>query len=213
MALTILNPNTANVADGQQQTNAIAGKQGEQLVAELHGTWFAAALRKNVFKANVTAVTVPVVASGLVSVFGLYNPPASGVVAEIITTEVGQVQATTVVDTLGWYFSNTTLSAAATFTTLGAANTNVFSGRVGDAPANAVRMYTAVTHSGTPVRVDVVCAWGATTDAGMFMQPKQHEGALILPPGILMSLAMSTAAGTGSGLDLGVTWAEWPYVN
>lgn len=212
MAVTVVNPNTANVADGYQPAHPIGGRQGEQLIAQMHGKYFAANLRKNVFKFNVTAVAVTVVANNLVSVFGLYNPPGSGVIAEMISTEVGQDAAATIVDTLGWYFSNATLSAAATFTTLAAANTNYFSGRVGDVPSGAVRPYTAVTHSGTPVRCDIVCSWGATTDAGLFSVPKQHDGALLLPPGILMSLAVSTTITTAVGLDLACSWAEWPYV-
>jgi hypothetical protein len=43
--------------------------------ADVHGKWFEANYRGKMFTYNVTAVTIPVVASGVVSVFTLYNPP------------------------------------------------------------------------------------------------------------------------------------------
>lgn len=215
MANTVYNPNTSNLTDGTLPANDLAGKQGEKIVADLHGKYFNAAIRKNVFRANVTAQTIPVIASGLVSKFSLYNPPGSGVIAEIISTEVGQVLATTVVDVLAWYFSSTTATAAATFTTVGVANTNYFSARAGDVPSGQVQFYSAMTMTATtPVRIGMVASFGATTDAVVIpAMIAQHDGTLLLPPGISMHLAMSTAAGTATGLDLGVVWAEWPFVN
>lgn len=212
MAGQVLSPVSANYSDGVTQTNAVIGKQGEALAADIHGQFYNAAVRGKVFKFNRTAVTVPVVASGLVSVFTLHNPPGSGVLAEIITTEVGQVLATTVVDTLAWYASSVSLTALGTFTTAAVIGTTVLGGRVGDTPSPGVVPYTAYTHSGTPVRQEMVLSFGAVTDAVVFPAVvKNHNGVTILPPGVAMSLAMSTAAGTATGLDLGVTWAEWPY--
>lgn len=214
MANTVYNPNTSNLSDSSVPANDLAGKQGEKITADLHGKWYNANIRKNVFKANVSAVTVTAVANNLVSVFGLYNPPGSGVIGEIITTEVGHVVAASVVNVLGWYFSTSTQSAASTFSTIGVAGTNLFSARVGETPANSIRFYSAITHSGTPVLVDLVASWNQVTNpTEVCCDLKKHEGALLLPPGILMSLAMSTTVGVTSGTALGVTWAEWPYVN
>lgn len=212
MAGQVINPQSSNLGDGIQVPNAVIGKQGEQLVADVHGKHYNANVRTNVYKFNKTAVTIPVIANNLVSVFTLWNPPASGVLGEIISVDVGQVLATTVVDTLGWYFSIAALTAAGTFTTPSVAGTNHFSGRVGDTPGNKIQPYSAYTHSGTPARVDIVGAFGAVTDAVVMPGAmKVYDGTFILPPGIAMSLAMSTAAGTTSGLDVGVNWAEFPY--
>ncbi len=208
----VSNPVAAKLGDGVQQANNLYGVQGEQLKADLHGKWWNAAVRKSVFTFNVTAKTVPVIAATLVSVFTLYNPPGSGVNAEIIRTDVGTVVVPTVVNTLGWYFSTPTLTAAGTFSTAATALTNYFSARIGDTPAGNVVPYTAYTHSGTPVRCDIVCTFPAITAPGLWQPFKSHEGTFILPPGIAMSLAMSTAADTASALDLGVTWAEWPFI-
>lgn len=182
------------------------GSHGQVQTADVHGKWFEVNYRGKLFSANVTAVTIPVVASGLVSVFTLYNPPGSGVIGEIVSTQLGQVLATTVVDTVGWYSSSFALTGLGTFTTLASPR----SGNVQGSAANAIKFYSAYTHSGTPIREDIIAAFGATTDPSLPFIEKQHEGRLILPEGIAMSVAMSTAAGTATGLDIQATWAEWP---
>lgn len=179
---------------------------GQVSVADVHGKYFEGNYRGGMFGANVTAVTVPVVASGLVSVFTLYNPPGSGVVGELVDTDVGQVLATTVVDAIGWYSSSAALTALGTFTTLGVAR----SCRIQDPVANRIKFYSAYTHSGTPIREDIIGSFGATTDAGLALPQKVYDGRLILPEGIAMSVAMSTAAGTATGLDVSARWIEWP---
>ena len=188
------------------------GRQGELWCAEIRGKYATAAINRGLFKFNVTAVTVPVVASGLVSVFSLWNPPSSGVIAELVETTVGQVLATTVVDVCAWYASFGNLALAGTFTTKSVALTNHFSARIGDSPNPNITPYTAYTHSGTPVRVDIIGSFGATTDAGLSLPSKQHDGKLLVPPGTVVSVAMSTAAGTSSGLDLQCDWMEWPFI-
>ena len=143
---------------------------------DIHGKWFEANYRGKLFSANVTAVTIPVIASGLVSVFTLYNPPGSGVVGEIVATQIGQVIAATVVDTVAWYSSTPAATAAGTFTTKGSPR----SCQVQGAPANAIQFYSAYTHSLTPTREDIIMAFGATTDAPGILYEKLHEGRLLL---------------------------------
>lgn len=200
----VRNPTAATISVSTEAQLPL-GAHGNVQTADVHGKFFEANYRGKLFTFNVTAVTVPVVASGLVSVFSLFNPPGSGVIGEIVSTQVGQVLATTVVDTVAWYSSSVALSGLATLTTLAAARSCMAQG----SPANSIKPYSAATHSGTPVREDLIMAFGATTDAGLAFIEKQHEGRLLLPAGVLMSVAMSTAAGTASGLDLQVTWAEW----
>lgn len=184
----------------------LGGKQGEGLVSEIHGKNYTANYRGGLFGFNVTAKTVPVIAATLVSVFSLWNPPSSGVNAELVDTEIGQVLATTVVDAIGWYYSSGSLALAGTFSTAGTA----LSGIIGNAAANKVVPYSAYTHSGTPARVDIIGSFGAVTDVGMSLPMKLYDGRLIIPPGTVVSIAMSTAAGTASGLDISARWIEWP---
>lgn len=192
-------------SDTNEQQLAL-GKHGQAIVAGVHGDFFEANYRGGLFSANVTAQTIPVIASGLVSVFTLWNPPGSGIIGELVRTTIGQVLATTVVDAVGWYSSSAALTALGTFTTLGVAR----SCRVQDPVANRIKFYSAYTHSGTPIREDIIGSFGAITDAGLSPADKQHNGTILIPEGIAMSVAMSTAAGTASGLDIQATWSEWP---
>lgn len=152
---------------------------------------------------HVAAVTLPVNANNLVSVCGIYNPPGSGKILEIIDTDVTSDDATTVVQAIVWVSSTVALSAAATFTTAGTARSR----RMQDPSGSVARVYTAVTHSGTPNVEAVVGGFGATTSAGMMMH-KKFDGTLMIPPGVLASVASLTAASTATGLNVGFTWAD-----
>lgn len=208
----VVNPTTVNLPDGGGATiPPTQGKQGEYLVSEIHGKYFVAAQRKGVFTANVTAVTVPAIAATLVSVFTLWNPIGSGIIGEMIRTDVGVVLSTIVVDTIGWYASFAKSASTGTFTTPGVGLTNIFSTRTGEVPANQIQFYSAYTHVGTPVRVDIIGCFGAAalTTPGPV---KLHDGTMLVMPGTAVSVAMSTTVATTSGTDLQATWGEWPFV-
>jgi hypothetical protein len=167
------------------------------------------ASRGQVFNFSRAAVTLPVNAATLVSLFGLYNPPSSGKMLEIIDVEAHAVVATTVVNALGVYFSQGSNASGATFTT----RTNtIISARVGEGLQSVCEAYSAVTHVGTPVLAAIVGGWGAVTDGGSTPVRKEFNGSLQFPPGSLIALAMTTAAATGSGITLGLRWAEVPYL-
>lgn len=207
--LQLANPFSKQVGAGVNPV-ALSGKLGDLLVSNLRGVYANANEYGAVFSASAAAVTVPVVANNLVSVFGLYNPPNSGVNLEIIDTFVGTVSATTVVDVFGWYASTVQKSASATFTTPGVVGTNVFCRKIGSTAGPAGQFYSAVTHSGTPTLVATIGAMGAVTNADSTMPYKAFNGALILTPGTLMSVATSTAAGTATGLLVEAAWLETP---
>ena len=208
----VLNPVTANNPISSNPLPPSLGRQGEELISELHGKYGTAAMNKALFNFNVTAVAIPVVSSAVASVFTLWNPPSSGVLAEMVDTELGQVLATTVVNAIGWYFTSGSGALAGTFSTKAAANTNYFSARTGDVPNGNVIPYTAYTNSGIPVRVDIIGSFGAVTDAGMPLPAKIYDGRLWVPPGVAMSVLASTAITFTAGLDVSCRWIEWPFV-
>jgi hypothetical protein len=181
-----------------------SGRQGDLLTSEIHGKHYVANYRGKLFEANVANVIVPVVASALVSVFTLYNPVSSGVNMEIVSALCANVAATVVVNAVGWYYSTAVLTSKGSFATAG----TVQSGMVGTSPANKGQFYSAYTHSGTPVLCDVIAGYGAVTNTGPGVAYKFYDGQLILPPGIAMSIAMST--GVQTGLSLEARWAEYP---
>lgn len=201
------NPYAISLTPGSAQQLKSMGRGGEMLGAQTHGKYYHAAYYGRLFSFNRTAVTVPVIAATLASVFSLYNPPTSTVNAELVDFDVGIVLATLVVDTLGLYWQGPTLASLATLTTIGVIGTNWFAGAVGG-NAGQVNPYSALTHSGTPVRIDVVSQFGATSSTNDSPLHKEFDGKIILPPGHVISAAMSTAASTGSGIDLGLHWME-----
>lgn len=209
----VQNPAQLNTSDGQEGEMNI-GKQNEQLVSEIHGIQYTASLRGNLFKANRTAVTVPVIASGLVSVFSLYNPPNSGKVLELIDFDYGQLSATTVINVLGLYWQGAPVSGQATFTTPGVFGTNVFGGNPSRSGASGI-FYSAVTHltGSTPVRIEILMSQNTTTALTSGPGHYEFKGKTVLFPGDLVSVAASTGAFTSSVTDLGLSWAEWPYPN
>lgn len=174
-----------------------------------HPRYAELASRGQVFALSRAAVTLPVNANNLVSLFGLYNPPSSGKMLELIECEAHAVLATTVVDALGLYYSNGSNASGATFTTQ--VNT-IENGRMGEGTPSVCRAYSSVTHVGTPVLADLIGGWGAVTDGGATSVRKEWDGKLLVPPNTLVALAMTTAAWTGSGFTGMLRWAEVPYV-
>lgn len=200
----LLQYRTAN----QARQADLAAKGDDQGAAVIVDKYQELALRGKVFSATVAAVTVPVNANNLVSVASLYNPVGSGVFLDIIEVEAHAVLATTVVNALGVYFQDPTKGPASTFTTLG----SIQNARLGEGvPANG-RFYSALTHVGTPVLAAIVGGWGAVTDGGATPIRRQFNGKLLVPPGAVISLAMTTAASTASGITAEIRWAEVPYV-
>jgi hypothetical protein len=149
---------------------------------------------------------VPVIAATLVSVFSLYNPPGSGKNLELIRLDYAIVLATTKVNVLGLYYSTAALTAAGTFTTAGTALSAIIGGNA----SNVGIPYSAYTHSGTPARHTIVGQFSAVTSTNDQPLFYDFDGRAIIPPGVIVSAAFSTAAATGSSVDLGLAWAEWP---
>lgn len=185
----------------------LADHTGSSLVAPLHGKWYNAAKNGNVFHANVTAVTLPVIASGLVSKFSVYNQAGSGKNLELISIDIGFVLATTVVDVVGLYYeqgAGISLGSTTYATPQG--------GLLGASNLNAGKFATTLTHTTgvTPTRLMIISTFGATSSSADAPIHYDFDGKVIVPPGTIISVAMSTAASTASGIDVGMSWAEWP---
>lgn len=181
------------------------GGYGDGLVSYLQARYGFSTKNGAVFSYNRTAVTVPVVAVTMVSVFFLYNPVASGKNLFVLNACIGQVLAATVVNTYGFYTGTTVEIAAGTFTTPATPLSRIVNGVAGVGVP-----YSAYTHSGTPTRRAIIGSHGATTNANSSMIDKWFDGDVMIPPGTGLSIAATTAAGTASGLDPEVTWMELP---
>lgn len=179
--------------------------EGTFLADALSGRYAERNYRGDVWFFTVAAVTVPANANNLVSVCGIYNPPGSGKILEIIDTSVGAATATTVVQEFVWVSSTVALSAAATFTTPGTAR----SGIMQNSTSPNARVYTAVTHSGTPsVEAKIASFNKVTSDQGLPI--RKFDGTLMIPAGVLASVCTLTAASASASTNLAFTWAEIP---
>lgn len=219
MSGTVFNMVPSNLGDGTQQQNNAYGRQGEQIDGDLHGRFFIAASRKNVFTANVTAKTIKAITSAVASQLILTNPANSGVLAEIMYTDIGFVLPTAVVDTIAWYYMNAINLAAGSPTAATAlvAGTNLFSARVGDSPNPQCQAGTAYTEGTaiTATKVENILYVGAAGSSGcttMGVWRKDHQGTFIVPPGQSIMVFATTTDYTASAADMAVTWAEWPFM-
>lgn len=222
MTLTVVNPFGTNYPDGSILPNNASGRQGEQLGADLHGKWYNANVRRNLYSFVLENVSLPLFpnialttgTNGLVSVCSLTNPASSGINAELVSTAVTHNNATTVVGTIGWFaFQNANAISLQTLTK-GSNLVNYFSSRIGDTPNGQVIPYSAATFSSSAPNVliypvDLVANVGAATDANYNLVDKFHDGRIIIPPGQTVSLASMTAAMPSSNVQ--VVWAEWPF--
>ncbi len=204
-AITIRAGGNTSRASGDQELGVRGTGEANLLSENLSGRWAERAYRGNVHTFSVAAVTIPVNAGTLASVFGIYNPPGSGKVLEMIDTAIVNVVAATVVQGFGWYSSTVALSALATFTTPGTAR----NARMQDPSTTVARVYTAVTHSGTPNLEALIGGDGATANA-TGLQYMLWNGKLMIPPGVLASVATTTGASTSSGKTILTAWADVP---
>ena len=206
------NPFAVSLPPGSATQLKSIGRGGEIFASEIHGKYYTASYYGRLFNFNRTAVTVPVTAINLGSVFSLYNPPNSQANLELVDFDLGIVLATTVVDTVGLYWVGPTLAALGALTTIGVFGTNWFAGNLGSTPGqgNPYALYTHVAAAAAIVRVDILAQFGGVTATSDTPIHKDFDGKIVVGVGSVVSVAMSTAAGTGSGLDLSLRWLECP---
>lgn len=184
-----------------------AGKAGEALVSELRGKYYTQTYRGGTFVFTRAAFTMPVNAATLASTMSVYNPPGSGKNLELVRFDMAAVLATTVVDGVGLYFSSAASGAAgSTFTT----QVSPVSTLLGGSSATVAQGYSALTAVGTPVLIAIMGYFGAVTSTAANPISYPFDGSVVLTPGNLIHVAMTTAASTGSGVTAALTWAEVP---
>lgn len=199
-----------SLPSGQMDGTEVAARftrEGQLVVAQDSGDYADSCSRGQVFTASQAAITLPVNASALASKFALLNPVGSGVLLELVDADICTVLATTVVDAVGLYFSTAALSALATLTTQ--AQGSVVAGNLSGVSSKA-QFYSALTHNGTPALAKLLGGWAAVTDAGLNDVHYEFDGRILVPPGVIVSLAMTTAASTASGITAALTWRERP---
>lgn len=207
---------TQNAQDGLI-IRARGAKTGEQVVSELHGKYYEANLRGQLFTAStvIAGVVVPVAAATLNSKFTLWNPAGSGVNIELINFTTGLDTATQVVN--GWgMMVQRNLTATSGIPTSVTALVALSLGPTGTAKANAYSQATltnvaipgVTAATAVPIPLYPMFSSGATTAAGIANCAHDFDGRLILGPDSLVAACTTVAAAAQNFCS--IMWAEWP---
>lgn len=198
-------------SNNTSQTIAL-GRSNEQLVNQLHGKYYTAALAGKVFTlATLTAgTTIPVQATNLVGTFTLLNPITSAVNVELIDYSLGMTTTVAVVGDISLYYqsgignSNAALSSTTSLTIR-----STFLGN-GASPVSAG--YSAATFTNTVGTNFFRCynlnGFGAVTANNAGPIRTEFDGKIILPPGTAVTVA-AFAAQTAA-MTQTMTFMEWP---
>lgn len=201
-----VNPPSANRSDGDL-ADALGGKQGEQILSELHGRYYIQGYRGNLFIAHAI-VTAPVIYSTAAGTGGpfVWNPPSSGINVELLAAGFGTTVVTTVAAALGITGASGQV-AVPTATTAIDSSTNC---KLGGAASRstAYRVATPV-NAGTFFFPFAQVHTGALTADTTGIQWVDLGGFLIVPPGSWASIAASATA-TTLVAQIGLLFGEVP---
>lgn len=189
-----------------------AGRQGDQIVSELHGRYYEQNFRGNVFMLSVsTAAAITAYSGGAAgtAMLAIYNPVGSGKNAVILKSTIGNVVAASVAGTaaFGLYFGQTAAITQATTTAPTNCATLAATGSVMTGFRNI-----ALTSSTAATNVHALGSYYWATAAGAIQTPNvpaDFEGAIIIPPGSYAALGGSAALTSATWIG-SLVWEEVP---
>ena len=207
---------TQNNADGNV-VKARGNRDGAQVVQSMHGPYYEAALRGNVFHAStvIAGKVVLVAAATLAGVFTVHNPAGSNRNIELISFSFGLDSATIVVNTIGLLIQRKLTSGGGgvpTSLTTG----SVSSLGVGGTPAGVFYSVATLTNvaipgavgSAFPIPFYPMITFPATACTAPGDYRHEFKGKIILEPDSLVSVCSTNTTATIS--PMAMDWAEWP---
>lgn len=215
----VLNPFTMQLGD-TTQTILAAGRQGEQLVADIHGRYGQYASRGGVFMAAKTSAAdaIPVVTTTSSSTFAINNPSGSGKNVELIRFALNFLMtgaAPATANVVGFSIvppSNATSAITKIPDPVNAGGHAVLLG--GAAPVasvcSAITFASALTVAanwGIPM-FSFPASWVPTVGGFPVSCFYDFSGSVLLPPGWTLTLTASTAWGANTTIP-SLTWAEY----
>lgn len=196
--------------------NALGGALGDQIVSGLHGKYYEAAVRGQLFMAYtvIAGVALPVAAATLNSKFTIHNPASSGKNIELVSFVMGIDSATTVVNGIGLAVQRnlSTTSGVPTSTTAivaspcgpsGTASAAVYS----QATLTNVAIPGVTAATAVPIPFYGMFSFGAVTAAGIHPASHEFDGRVVLGPDSLAAACTTVAPATAA--FCGIVWAEW----
>lgn len=205
------------VADGII-TKSRGTSDGAQVVQEMHGKYYEAALRGNIWTAStvIAGVVIPVAAATLNSKFTLWNPSGSGVNVELLSFSTGLDTATQVVNGWGMMIQRN-LTGTSGIPTSVTQITSLRLGLGGKASAVTAASQATLTNvaipgvtaaTAVPIALYPMFSSGATTAAGIYDATHYFDGRVILEPDSLCAAVTTVAAAAQNFCS--IIWAEWP---
>jgi hypothetical protein len=179
------------------------GKQGDQIVSELHGRYTEAVMRGRVFTANPAAsITPPATFTNTAATFTLYNPQSSGVMLSVLEFLAMFTAPPAGAVVLAW-MANLLPTTSPPGSTTAVTVRNCLLGAAGN---SAAFVYSVATLNAAPVMVRPA---GSIVAAGAITPPcikDEIAGALVLLPGTSISLNSNAAV----SILPSITWEEIP---
>ncbi len=221
MANQIIVPGQALPLVGQVQNPAVnqindispaplaMGRHGQLLTSAIHGQWYGAAARGNLFMSAtaVAGVTVPAPATTLASKAGIHNPSGSGVNVELVALGIASV---TIEVALKQFYMEFQLNA----TTTGGAPTSVTKLTANSLPLStggrtaAAYAYSAATMTNAAANPIVMPLFGNyETVVGFVPTYFPFNGEIVMGPDTVMCITNTAAL---AAVNVTYIWAEWP---
>lgn len=196
------NAGPMKLGDGVQSIGLRQGNEGQLLVADLHGKYYEATKRGNIFIQTTTPLGLAIpIYTGTAPRCMLFNPPSSGKNAVLVRIAANRASGTTVEFTAG--LSRVASTAVATGAPIAALpGTTPFNGLVGS--GNASKMISdfsgTITLTSAGVAADffysLFHSYAGIGTSAINDNPISHEfdGAVVVPPGMAIYLAASVAS-------------------
>jgi hypothetical protein len=196
------NLSAVSYSDGNTY-DILQGRQGEQIVTELHGKYYAQAQRGNLFigSSPIAGVAIPISTSTSPTPC-LWNPAGSGKNAILVSYYIGYSGGTGVVGALGYYAvtgAGAAIGTGAPFSAFAA--TTPTNALIGAGNASVMKWSSTgtctLTTAGTLVRGFGV-GQSAPVSAGTSiwgLYVDQFDGTMIVPPGVAIYPAATAASG------------------
>ena len=182
-----------SVPDGSPVT-MLGGRQGEGIVTELHGKYYAQTYRGKAWNLTLTATAaIPLFATNATPTFFIWNPTGSGVNVVLTRYTVGFSAGTGVAGAIGYAFVTGVSALVGTAAPVSAATTLALTaGLVGGTYGGTTVGGTSATVTGTAPNAMKMHRWsnlsqGApiTTTAAIYSLFEDFDGGVIIPPGVL----------------------------
>jgi hypothetical protein len=208
LAGAVSNPASVQIPDSTA-TMAAFHRNGSLIEDSLHGQYYAAASRGNLFMAStaLAGVTVPAPATTLASKAGMINPLGSNRIVELVGISLGGV---TVDVALKDFFMEFQINA----TTTGGAATSVTKLTSYSQPLSVGTMasqayaYTAATMTNAAANPIVLPLFGhADTAVGWRPTYFPINGMILMGPDTVMAITVNTTA--IAAVQISYHWAEW----